>query len=95
MKITSEEVVHVARLARLKLEPVEIVRFQRELSSILAYMDMLKEVETADIEPTFHVHSLANALRDDLVQQSQPREEALVNAPKINKDFFEVPRVIE
>ena len=95
MKITESEVLHVARLARLNLEPELLARFQRELSSILDYMDMLKEVDTTGVEPTFHAHVLENALRDDSVSPSQSRQDALSNAPKVHNDAFVVPKVIE
>ncbi|MGD0209812.1 MAG: Asp-tRNA(Asn)/Glu-tRNA(Gln) amidotransferase subunit GatC [Desulfomonilia bacterium] len=95
MKITESEVLHVARLARLNLEPELLVRFQRELSSILDYMDMLKEVDTTGVEPTFHAHSLTNALREDSVLPSQSRHDALSNAPRLHEDTFVVPKVIE
>jgi aspartyl-tRNA(Asn)/glutamyl-tRNA(Gln) amidotransferase subunit C len=95
VKITESEVLHVARLARLKLEPELLLRFQRELSSILDYMDLLKEVDTTGVEPTFHAHALTNALREDSVLPSQSRHDALSNAPRLHDDTFVVPKVIE
>jgi aspartyl-tRNA(Asn)/glutamyl-tRNA(Gln) amidotransferase subunit C len=95
VKITESEVLHVARLARLDLNPDERMKFQRELSSILDYMDMLKRVETTGVEPTFHTHSITDALRDDSVSPSQPRHVALSNAPRIHDYAFSVPKVIE
>jgi aspartyl-tRNA(Asn)/glutamyl-tRNA(Gln) amidotransferase subunit C len=95
VKISEAEVLHVARLARLTLEPEELIRFKRELSSILDYMDMLKEIDTTGVEPTFHAHSITNALRDDSVIQSQSATDALMNAPCVHNDLFVVPKVIE
>ena len=95
MKITESEVIHVARLARLNLEPEELSRFQRELSSILDYMDLLKAVKTDGVEPTFHAQTIVNALRDDLAMASQSRDDALRNAPVSHDNAFSVPKVIE
>jgi aspartyl-tRNA(Asn)/glutamyl-tRNA(Gln) amidotransferase subunit C len=95
MKITEEQVRHVSRLARLRLEQKETERLRKELSAILDYMDMLNEVDTKGIEPTFHAHSITNAMRDDEVVPSQSRDDALLNAPKTLKGAVVVPRVIE
>lgn len=95
VKITGAEVLHVSKLARLKIEPHELERFQKELSSILEYMDMLQEVNTEGVKPTFHFHSITNALRNDEVKQSQSRDDALSNAPKVFDGCIVVPRVIE
>jgi len=95
VKITESEVLHVARLARLNLEPELLVRFQRELSCILDSIVRLKEVDTTGVEPTFHAHSLTNALREDSVLPSQSRHDALSNAPRLHEDTFVVPKVIE
>jgi aspartyl-tRNA(Asn)/glutamyl-tRNA(Gln) amidotransferase subunit C len=95
VKITESEVLHVARLARLTLDPEELAKFQKELSSILDYMDMLQEIDTKGIEPIFHAHSITNALRDDAVIQSQPSSDALRNAPMVHDELFIVPKVIE
>ena len=95
MKITESEVLHVARLARLNLEHEELVRFQRELSSILDYMDLLNGIETRGVEPTFHTQSITNALREDTVKPSQSRHDALNNAPCSRGHVFTVPKVIE
>lgn len=65
MKLTREQVLHVAKLARLGLTEKEIEKFQRELSSILDYVEMLNEVKTDGIEPTSQVTGLANVIRKD------------------------------
>lgn len=95
VKIAEEQVVHVSMLARLRLESKEFGSFRQELSAILEYMGMLEEVNTAGVEPTFHAHSLTNALRDDEVALSQGRDDALFNAPKVIDGNIAVPRVIE
>lgn len=95
MKITEEEVLLVSRLARLALSPEEISRYRKELSGILDYMDMLKELDTAGVEPTFHPRTMSNALREDGPVPSQDRADALLNAPKTHDGAVVVPKVIE
>ncbi len=95
MRLSADDVLHCARLARLRLNPGEIEQFRRELSSILDYMDLLGVIDTQGIEPTVHVHALTNALREDDVGPSMPREEALRNAPCDHDGAFDVPMVID
>lgn len=95
MKITASEVEHVARLARLNLDAQEIARFQRELNSILDYMDLLNEVDTVGVEPTVHTQSISNALRQDELQPSQDLRDALANAPRQKDGSIVVPKVLE
>lgn len=94
MKITREEVLHVARLARLKLSEEQEKRFALQLNKVLEYMERLNELNTEGVEPTFHAVSLQNALREDEVRPSLPREISLDNAPERTKGFFVVPKVI-
>ena len=95
VKITEEQVMHVSKLARLKLESKELARFRKDLSAILEYMDMLNEVDTTGVKPTFHVHSITNAMREDEVENSQSIDDALLNAPQRNDGAIVVPKVIE
>jgi aspartyl-tRNA(Asn)/glutamyl-tRNA(Gln) amidotransferase subunit C len=95
VKITQAEVLHVARLARLKLEPQESASYQKELSDILTYMEILGGVDTTGVEPTFHAQSIINALRDDSVKQSQSYGDTQRNAPCMSENTFVVPKVIE
>lgn len=67
MKLTKEQILHVARLARLGLEPAEVEKFQKELSGILDYVGQLNEVNTDGIEPTAQVTGLLNRMRPDAV----------------------------
>ncbi len=95
MKILKEEVEHVARLARLALSEEEKRLFSQQLSSILTYIEKLKELETTQVEPTTHVVPLQNVFREDEVKPSLPREAALRNAPERTEGFFRVPKIIE
>jgi len=94
MKITRQEVEHVALLARLNLSETEIEQFTGQLDAILMYMDKLNELDTKDVEPTSHVIEVGNVVREDQVGDSIPVEDALANAPDKEDDFFKVPRII-
>ncbi len=94
MKITREEVEHVASLARLNMSEEELARMTVQLDTILSYVDKLDELETATVAPTTHAFSISNAFREDEMQKSLPREEALANGPKENGEAFVVPKII-
>ena len=95
MKISKEEIEHIAVLARLSLSGEEKELFGSQLSSILDYMEKLNELDTKGIEPTSHVLSLSNVMRDDIPRLSIPKEDALMNAPDHTEKFFRVPKIIE
>jgi aspartyl-tRNA(Asn)/glutamyl-tRNA(Gln) amidotransferase subunit C len=95
MKITREEIEHVARLARLELTDEEKETFTNQMDAILAYVDKLKELDTEGIVPTSHAVPMENAFREDLVTESLPTDNALLNAPDRSESFFRVPKVIE
>lgn len=94
MKITKEEVEHVAHLARLELDAEAIERFAGQIGDILAYVDKLKQVDTEGVAPTSHAISLTNAFREDEVGTHLERERSLANAPEKEEGAFLVPRVI-
>ena len=95
MKITSEEIRHVAILARLDLTPDEQERLTGQLGRILEYMDKLNELDTSGVEPMSHAVDVVNALRPDRAV-NQPQTEALLsNAPAREDDFLSVPKIIE
>jgi aspartyl-tRNA(Asn)/glutamyl-tRNA(Gln) amidotransferase subunit C len=93
--ISREDVEHVARLARLALNDAEIERMREQLSGILAYIDTLRALDTAGVEPTSHAVPLVNVMRDDDTRPSLPPDVALGNAPDRSDGFFRVPRIIE
>ena len=94
MKITPEEVSHVAGLARLHLSPSEVEEMARHLDDILSYVAKLNELDTAGVKPTTHAISIVNAFREDEVKPSLDREKSLANGPHQNGEAFVVPRVI-
>lgn len=95
MKITDSEVLHVARLARLKLDTDELKLFQKDLNAILEYMNMIVEIDTTDITPIVHTTTIMNVMRPDTIKGSQGRAEALSNSPKHKDGNIVVPKVIE
>lgn len=95
MKITKEEVEHVALLARLTFTEAEKERFTTQLNTILAYMDKLSQLDTSKVKPTFHAVALDNVFREDEVRPSLPRDLTLRNAPDSDGEFFRVPKIIE
>jgi aspartyl-tRNA(Asn)/glutamyl-tRNA(Gln) amidotransferase subunit C len=95
MKITVEDVEHVARLARLELDPRETETFTGQMDAILAYVDKLNELDTEGIVPTSHAVPMENSFRDDVVQPGIGVAAALANAPDRTGSFYRVPKVIE
>lgn len=95
MKISKEDVLKVAELARLEFGEAELEKFMEQLGDILTYIEKLNELDTDGVEPTSHVLDIATPLREDEVQDWLTPEEALQNAPEREEDFFVVPQVIE
>lgn len=93
-RITGEELLRVARLARLDLDSDEEEEIILQLNRILRYMDILNAVETEGVPPAYGVVPLENALRGDESSASLPRETTLENAPARKDHLFVVPRVI-
>jgi aspartyl-tRNA(Asn)/glutamyl-tRNA(Gln) amidotransferase subunit C len=89
--IDREQVLHVARLARLRLSEEEVERMSAELSGILDHIEKIGELDLEGVAPTSHVVEVTNALRADEPRPSWPREEMLTAAPSVADDGFEVP----
>ena len=94
MKITEDEVLYVADLARLDLDEAAIDKFAGQIGTILDYVDKLNEVDTEGIRPTSHAIFLTNAFRDDEQIEHLEREQALANAPEKEDGNFIVPKVV-
>jgi aspartyl-tRNA(Asn)/glutamyl-tRNA(Gln) amidotransferase subunit C len=93
--ISREEVAHLARLSRLAVTEEELDTFAGQLDVILQAVARVGEVTAADIPPTSHSVPLTNVLRDDVVQPSLSRDEALEAAPEAEDGRFRVPRILE
>ena len=93
--ISRQDVEHVARLARLALSDAELERMREQLSGILAYIDTLRALDTAGVEPTSHAVPLVNVMREDEPRPCLDQADALANAPDRSDAFFRVPRIIE
>jgi aspartyl-tRNA(Asn)/glutamyl-tRNA(Gln) amidotransferase subunit C len=94
MKITREEVQHVADLAHLEMGEADIERFAEQIGQILAYVDTLNQVDTAGVPGTSHAISLTNAFRDDVETVAMERDRVLSNAPQKEDGNFVVPKVV-
>lgn len=104
MKINREDVLHVAELAHLELSEVEVETFQRQLDSILTYMEKLNELNTSTVEPMAQVSGAplsqmaageSAALREDVPEGCDAGKEVLSGAPDPSQPYFRVPKVIE
>jgi aspartyl-tRNA(Asn)/glutamyl-tRNA(Gln) amidotransferase subunit C len=89
--LSREQVLHVARLARLELTEDEQARMAEELSKVLDYMETIGELDLGDVEPTSHVVAVENALRADEPRPSLPQDVALASAPDAADGGFRVP----
>ena len=95
MALTSEEVRHVARLARVALSDEEVERLREQLSAILDHFAILNAIDTAGVEPTAQTFEMTNVERADEPQPSAERERVLANAPRREDGYFRVRAVLE
>jgi aspartyl-tRNA(Asn)/glutamyl-tRNA(Gln) amidotransferase subunit C len=90
-RITRDEVLHVARLARLELSEDEVTRFQGQLSDILEAVSKISELDLSDVPPTSHPLEIANAWAEDVPHACLPLEDVFANAPDVEDDHFRTP----
>ena len=95
MPVSTEQVRHIAKLARIAMSDAEIERLAPELNNILGWVEQLGEVNTDGVEPLTAVIDQKLRLRDDVVTEGNIRDEILANAPEAQHGFFAVPKVIE
>jgi len=95
MSLSREEVLHIARLARLGLTDAEVDRMQEQLSNILENFEILAGVDTADVPPTAQSIALNNVFREDEIEPSLSQDDVLANAPRREGEFFRVRAVLE
>jgi aspartyl-tRNA(Asn)/glutamyl-tRNA(Gln) amidotransferase subunit C len=91
MAISDADVLHVARLARLRLDHDEVGRMREQLSTILGHVQELSKLDLGDVAPTAHALDLSNSVRPDASRPSWPRDEALREAPDPADGGFRVP----
>jgi len=93
-KITSNDVLKVAQLARLEIPDNQVQLFTSQLEKILGYVAQLQEVETKDVPPTTRAVEVVNVFREDEVMGTKVREELLNQAPQREENFFRVPKIL-
>jgi aspartyl-tRNA(Asn)/glutamyl-tRNA(Gln) amidotransferase subunit C len=94
MAIEIETIKKVAHLARLELTAEEESQLSVDIEQILDWINQLDEVDTTGIEPVIHMHQNINSYREDIPNNDLTREEALVNAPQKEGEYFKVVKVI-
>jgi len=95
MKITDEMIDHLAHLSRLDFSDEEKIELKQDLEKMIGFVEKLKEVDTTGVEPLMHITDAINILREDAVEKTITKQEALLNAPQTDGDFFIVPKVIK
>ena len=90
-RITKDEVLHVARLARLELSDDDVAKFQEQLSDILEAVSKVSELDLSDVPPTAHPLAIANAWAEDVPRDCLPLDEVFANAPDREGDYFRTP----
>jgi aspartyl-tRNA(Asn)/glutamyl-tRNA(Gln) amidotransferase subunit C len=95
MKLSREEVLHIARLARVALTDEEITRMTEQLSKLLEHFEVLQKVDTSGVPPTAQSIDLQSVMRADEVVPSLPPDNILANAPRREEDYFRVRPVLE
>ena len=95
MRLTTEEIRHIAALARVGMTDDEIEQMRDQMANILENIDVLAEVDTEGVEPTGHSVDLNSVMRDDQIVESAPIEEVLANAPQREGDLIRVKAVLE
>jgi aspartyl-tRNA(Asn)/glutamyl-tRNA(Gln) amidotransferase subunit C len=93
-RISNEQVKHVANLARLAITEEEAEKFTKQLDAIITFAEQLNELDTENVEPTYHVLDMKNVFREDIKQAGLPREEVLKNAPDHQDGQIKVPAIM-
>jgi aspartyl-tRNA(Asn)/glutamyl-tRNA(Gln) amidotransferase subunit C len=95
MKIDRTTLEKIAHLARLEIDEKDIPKMMEDMSKMVSFVEKLNEVDTEGVEPLTTMSHEINSLREDEVKDQLSKEEVLKNAPKRDKDFFRVPKVLE
>ncbi|MBU8880300.1 Asp-tRNA(Asn)/Glu-tRNA(Gln) amidotransferase subunit GatC [Bacillus sp. FJAT-29790] len=94
-RISTDQVKHVANLARLAITEEEAEIFTKQLDAMISFAEQLNELDTENIEPTSHVLNMKNVMREDIPQKGLPQSEVLKNAPDHQDGQVKVPSIIE
>lgn len=95
MKISAQDVLHVAKLSRLQVAEQDIEKFTTQFNDILNYAEVINQLDTSEVQPTAHAIELHNVLRADIVTESFSNEQALANAPARENGCYLVPKVVD
>jgi aspartyl-tRNA(Asn)/glutamyl-tRNA(Gln) amidotransferase subunit C len=95
MDINNETIDRLAELAKLEFNTTEKESLKKDLNSIISYFEKLNEVNTDNVEPLIFMTDEFNRLREDVVLQNTSKQEALLNAPAKDSDYFRVPKVLD
>jgi len=95
MEISDELVQHIAHLARLEFKGEELENIKGDMEQIIGFIDKLSELDTNDVEPLIFMSDEVNVLREDVPKSVISNEEALMNAPKKDSDYFRIPKVLD
>lgn len=95
MKITDETIDYVAALSKIELSNEEKEKAKNDVGKILSYIEIMNQLNTDNIEPMSHVFNLTNVFREDMITNTNNREELLNNAPEKKDGCFKVPKTVE
>ena len=95
MALTRDEVLHVARLARVHLTDADVEKFREQLSTILGHFDVLRQIDTTGVEPTTHTLPLESVMAPDVPADSLGADEVLAVAPSTHEGYLRVRAVLE
>ena len=95
MEVTDQLIDNLADLSRLRFNDKERAEIKQDLQKMISFVEKLNEVDTSGVEPLLHMSEVTNVYRQDVVQGSMPKAEALNNAPAADSNYFKVPKVIK
>ena len=94
-KVTKEEVKKIAKLSKLSLSDSELKNHTKDMNNILEYMDLLNEIDTSNTEYLVNVHDAKSELREDISEDSIPKDKVIDNSPESKEDYIEIPLVVK
>jgi len=94
MEITDDLIDHIAHLSRLSFDGIEKANIKKDMENMISFMDLLTEIDTEGVEPLVYISTEVNVLREDIPAVTLTHEEALLNAPKKDTDYFRIPKVL-